>query len=76
MSNALTATTDAQRLEAYLQAERAILLGNQSYTVDGMTFTRADLGKVQGMISLLRQSLPAPGARPTVGGIVTTQVVF
>ena len=70
--------TDADRLTAYLSCERAILLGHQSYTMDGVgTFTRADLGKVQAAIAQLKQSLAnAQALRPTVGGIVTTQAVL
>lgn len=69
--------TDAERLAAYLECERAILLGHQSYTVDGMTFTRADLSAVRTAIAGLRQTVSATGAaRPAVGGITTTQVIF
>ena len=82
--NALKAETeqhrplsDAERLALYLEAEKAILTGHQSYSVDGMTFTRADLYRVQQMIAGLRQSVEQDAAsRPGVGGIVTTQVVF
>lgn len=69
--------SDAERLDLYIAAEKAILTGHQSYSVDGMTFTRADLFRVQQMIAGLRQSVAQSGtARPTLGGIVTTQVVF
>lgn len=69
--------TDRERLAVYLAAEQAILRGNQSYTVDGHTFTRADLGQIQNAIARLRQSVALNGAAvPTVGGINTTQVVF
>ena len=69
--------TDRERLAAYLEAERAVLLGHQSYTVDGHTYTRADLGQLQQAIMRLRQSLAlSGGVDPGVGGIRTTQVVF
>lgn len=69
--------TDRERLAAYLEAERAILLGHQSYTVDGHTFTRADLGQIQAAVARLRRSVAlGESVVPTVGGIRTTQVVF
>lgn len=67
--------SDADRLGAYLKCEQAILLGHQSYTVDGMTFTRADLWRVQQTIDTLRSRL-VRAESGTVGGIRTTQVVF
>lgn len=68
--------SDAARLHAYLACEAAILSGHQSYTIEGTgTFTRANLREVQAEISRLRAaSLSA--LRPTLGGIVTTQVRF
>lgn len=71
--------TDADRLALYLAAEKAILSGHQSYTVDGMTFTRADLFRVQQMIASLRQSqaaAAATGPGSFVGGIRTMRAVF
>lgn len=69
--------SDAERLALYIAAEKAILTGHQSYTVDGMTFTRADLFRVQQMIAGLRQSVAqGNAARPTLGGIASTQVIF
>ena len=44
------------RLMLYLKAEKAILAG-QSYTVEGLSLTRADLGKVQEMISGLETEI-------------------
>lgn len=44
------------RLMLYLKAEKAILAG-QSYTVEGLSLTRADLGKVQEMISGLESEI-------------------
>lgn len=49
--------TTAERLSSYLAAEAAILSGMQSYSVDGMTFTRADLGKVQFKIKELQAEI-------------------
>ena len=37
----------SERLRQYLDAERAILTGNQSYTLEGRTLTRADLAAVR-----------------------------
>lgn len=73
-----TPTSDADRLQAYLLCEKAILSGNQSYSMDGMgTFTRADLGRVQTAIADLKQSVALAAVKnPTVGGIVSTRVVF
>lgn len=69
--------TDEMRLNAYLQCELAILTGHQSYTIEGTgTFTRADLGRVQSLIMELRGRVMSAAARPSVGGIRTTQVVF
>ena len=33
-----TLPSTADRLQAYLECERAILTGHQAYTLDGMTF--------------------------------------
>lgn len=71
--------TTAQRLQAYLDCEQAILSGHQSYTLDGMTFTRADLYRVQQAISSLRAQLASEQAAAAGGGaygIQTTRVVF
>lgn len=40
-------------LALYKKAERAILCGHQRYTVNGMTFERADLGVIQKKIKEL-----------------------
>ena len=42
-----------QRLFAYMEAEKAILLGAQSYTLDNRQISRADLSKIQAEISKL-----------------------
>lgn len=71
--------TTAQRLQAYLDCEQAILAGHQSYSLDGMTFTRADLYRVQQAISSLRSQLASEQAAASGGGafgIQTTRVVF
>lgn len=61
----MTLTELRIRLQAYLEAETAILQGNQSYSrPDGVAYTRADLRNVQSEIHRLRieiQSL-TPGA--------------
>lgn len=50
------------RLERYQAAEDAILSA-QSYTVDGMTLTRADLPRVQEIIEKLERELSRLCAR-------------
>lgn len=74
-----TPLTTAQRLQAYLDCEQAILSGHQSYSLDGMTFSRADLYRVQQAISSLRAQLAGEQAAAAGGGafgIHTTRVVF
>ena len=46
-----------ERLALYLAAERKILEGNQSWTVAGVSYSRADLGQVRSEIARLRQEL-------------------
>ena len=41
------------RLRAYLEAERAILSGAQSYQLEGRTLTRASLGTIRKVIDEL-----------------------
>lgn len=75
----LTTPTTADRLQAYLQCEQAILSGHQSYTLDGVTFTRADLYRVQQAIAGLRAQLASEQAAAAGGGafgIHTTGVIF
>lgn len=58
MSTTITMLND--RLTLYLAAEKAILEGNQAWSgPDGMTYTRADLGKIQLQIRSLRQEISA-----------------
>ena len=40
-----------QRLFAYMEAEKAILLGAQSYTLDNRTLTRANLSEIRKVIA-------------------------
>lgn len=42
-----------EELKMYKAAERAILCGHQRYSIEGMTFDRADLGLIQKKISEL-----------------------
>jgi hypothetical protein len=46
-----------ERLALYLTAERKILEGNQSYTVNGVTYDRAQLGQVRTEIASLSQQI-------------------
>lgn len=43
-----------QRLQMYLEAEHAILVGGQSYKIGNRTLTRADLGEIRDAISALQ----------------------
>ena len=45
------ATVKRQRLFMYMEAEKAILLGAQSYTLDNRTLTRANLSEIRKVIS-------------------------
>ncbi len=45
------------RLALYLEAERKILEGNQSWTKDGVTFERANLYHIREEISKIRAEL-------------------
>ena len=51
------------RLTLYYKAEKAILSG-QSYEIEGLKLTRADLGKVQDMISDLENKVERLSAKP------------
>ena len=46
-----------ERLALYLDAERKILEGNQSYTVAGVSYGRAELAQVRAEITRLYQEL-------------------
>ena len=50
------------RLALYLEAEKAILSG-QSYEIEGLKLTRANLSDVQAMIAKLQTELAALEAR-------------
>ena len=51
------------RLTLYYKAEKAILSG-QSYEIEGLKLTRADLGKVQDMIAALEKMVDRLSAKP------------
>ena len=51
------------RLTLYYKAEKAILSG-QSYEIEGLKLTRADLGKVQDMIAALENRVERLSASP------------
>ena len=51
------------RLTLYYRAEKAILSG-QSYEIEGLKLTRADLGKVQDMIADLENKVDRLSAKP------------
>ena len=46
-------TIKRRRLFAYMEAERAILMGAQSYTLDNRTLTRANLSEIRKVIDEL-----------------------
>lgn len=55
-----TITLLNERLTMYMAAEKAILEGNQSWSSpDGMTYSRADLGRIQFQIKSLQQEISA-----------------
>lgn len=58
MSDSQSATIE-ERLALYSACEKAILTGHQSHTVDGVTYTRADLRAVQAKIKELEAALNA-----------------
>ena len=62
-----------ERLSLYLTAEKKILEGNQSYTVDGVQYSRADLAQVRAEISRLRTELAIVQNNGSFG---CNQVVF
>ncbi len=49
------------RLREYLKAEQKILLGGQSYTIENITYTRANIGEIRKAID----DLIAAGATVT-----------
>lgn len=49
MANALL----NERLKQYIAAEKAILIGGQSYRIGNRTLTRADLGEIRSEIRAL-----------------------
>lgn len=51
------------RLTLYYKAEKAILSG-QSYEIEGLKLTRADLGRVQDMIADLENKVERLSAKP------------
>jgi hypothetical protein len=60
----LTVSQKTALRDAYYAAELAIIGGAQSYTVDGITFVKADLGKVQAMREKLDREISAASKSP------------
>lgn len=56
------------RLELYLEAERAILEGAQSYSIGSRSLSRAELSEVRQMISYLEKRVAEEKARERGGG--------
>ncbi len=63
------------RLALYLAAEKAVLEGNQEYSIEGMTFRRADLKVIRDTIEQIRLQIAAVEKRGGLG-INSWQVVF
>lgn len=62
-----------ERLALYRKAEEAILKGHQKYAIEGMTFERADLGKIQQVISELESAVQRAESG---NGFSCQQVIF
>lgn len=69
----MTITELQERLALYLDAERKILEGNQSWSVGQQSFTKADLGEIRRTIASLRQDL---FIKQNGGGFGCSQVVI
>ncbi len=66
--------TDCQeRLGLYRAAEKAILEGNQSYTIGTQQYTRANLGQIQSQMRILEQQIAQLSAS---GRLSHSQAVF
>lgn len=48
--DALNTPTDSQMVKLLKHAISQLLLGGQSYTIDGQSFTRADIDKLNNML--------------------------
>lgn len=70
----VTERSDAELLAAVRDALYKLATGYQTYTLDGATYTRADLDKLRILESTLTRRV-AMASSPT-GGIQTVQVVF
>ncbi len=66
-------TETKERLDLYRKAEQAILTGHQKYAIEGMTFERADLGKIQQMINELETAVQRAESG---NGFSCQQVIF
>lgn len=53
----MTEAETLERLALYIAAEKKILEGNQSYSIAGVTYGRAELSQVRAEIVRLRQDL-------------------
>lgn len=65
---------DRTRLELYYAAEEGILNGEQSSTVEGMTFTYGDLGRIQ--TEIVRLEARVEQQESAIGGFGVSRVVF
>lgn len=66
--------SDEQLLADVRQAIHLIATGHQSYSVEGVTYTRADLGELRRMESMLAQRVSL--ASGPAGGVRSYQVAF
>lgn len=53
----MTVTELQERLNLYLDAEKQILEGNQSWSVGSKSFTKADLAEIRRTIESIRREL-------------------
>ena len=60
-----------ERLQLYLDAEKAVLMGHQSYGIGTKSFTRANLGQLQTEIRNIRQQISTHPDNLATGGAMS-----
>ena len=65
-----------ERLALYREAERAILQGHQSYSIDNMAYSRVNFGLLQSAIRELEQQIAAHPDGITGGRFSHSSAVF
>lgn len=71
-----TLTELQERLSLYKAAERRLLVGHQSYTIGGQSYTLADLGKIQSAIRAIEQQISTHPDSTGRGRLSHSQAVF